>query len=90
MIVYRLTSCNMKGLERGKVADSQTRQTCYVDYYTTTRQRGEEWWLICTSCQMQRVDNTCLFVYLLYPKGNSYFLVFVTTAHAPVSLLASS
>ena len=61
MIVYRLTSCNMKGLERGKVADNQTRQTCHVDYYTTVPQRGEEGWLICTSCQMQRVDNMYIY-----------------------------
>ena len=71
----------MKGLERGEVADSQTRQTCHVDYYTTIPQRGEEGWLICTSCQTQRVDN--MYIYS-NPKGNSYFLVFVTTAHAPL------
>ena len=58
MIVYRLTLCSMKGLERGKVADNQTRQTCHVDCYTTVPQRGEEGWLICTICQMQRVDNS--------------------------------
>ena len=48
-------------LERGKVADNQTRQTCHVDYYTTIPQRGEEGWLICTSCQMQRVDNMYIY-----------------------------
>ena len=46
----------------GKVADNQTRQTCHVEYYTTVPQRGEEGWLICTSCQMQRVDNN-IYIY---------------------------
>ena len=61
MVRNRLTSGNTKRLEMGKVADNQTRQTCHVDYYTTVPQRGEEGWLICTSCQMQRVDNMYIY-----------------------------
>lgn len=45
----------------GESGDNQTRQTCHVDYYTTALQRGEEGWLICTSCQMQRVDNMYIY-----------------------------